>query len=555
MKLSQIFWVILAVALFLRVWTLGTPFTSDENPWPYAAADHSSSGFNFVIDRGFDKFIWTSPPLAPLAYRFFTWFIGVNEVTMRFLPLIIGLVNIWLTYLLARRIFDPKSAVFAASLMAVSFWHVLASFLIEHDSSILTLFWLLFFHSWLWFETTGKTKWLVWCGIVLGLALLTKLTGGLMLIALAIYLVWKHGSIKEPAITCAKILGIGLAVFAVFPILSLLIYPAYIKETLLHSGVLTLIPSLFSPIRIIIYLLLWATPLLTGLAILSLSELDKRARVLWCWAGATVLFYTLTKYLGAIDRYMAVMIPALCILGGRELAKRIEFKDIKKVLLIALPFLGFLIALNFIPSRWIEHNVYNYIVRAITFDWTFVFQFWGGGGPAFMTSFIPLGAGLALCIAALALFIYAVHSEKEKAIGRSFILFVAVALAFNLFIVQAFIVKEPYPDVGAVTKGIIAEIQNLPGPYYANDMNLAWYADKKADFYVIGDVYSDEQKEIDQLRGIIRRRGGTLIITDYPKHLKTDNIWQLAGECRLHKTFGSKEIILGYVFACEPHVV
>ncbi len=555
MRSYQIFWVILAVALFLRVWTLGTPFTSDENPWPYAAADHSNAGFNFVIDRGFDTFVWTSPPLAPLAYRFFTWFIGVNEITMRLLPLIIGLINIWLTYLLARKLFDPKSAVFAAGLMAVSFWHILASFLIEHDSSILTLFWLLFFHSWLLFETTRKTKWLFGCGIVLGLALLTKLTGGLMLIALAVYLVWKHGSLKEPAIACAKILGIGAAMFAVFPILSMLIYPAYIKETFIHAGVLTFIPSLFSPIRIIIYLLLWATPLLTGLALLSLFEPDKRARLLWCWAGAVILFYTLTKYFGAIDRYMAVMIPALCILGGRELAKRLEFRDLKKVLLIALPFLVLFILLNFIPSSWIEHNTATYIGKALTFDWAFIFQFWGSGGPAFMASFIPLGAGILLCLLSLALFVYAIHSEKEKAIQRSFVLFVAVALAFNLFIVQAFVTKEPYPDVGSATKGIIAEMKILPEPFYANDMNLAWYIDRKADFYVIGDVYTDEQKEVDQLSAIIQRRGGTLIITDYPKYLKTDPIWQLAGECKLQKTFGSKEIMLGYVFACPPHAI
>jgi hypothetical protein len=548
----QAFWIIICIAFLLRIWTISTPFTADENPWPYAAADHSKAGFNFVIDRGFDNFIWTSPPLAPLAYRFFTWFIGVNEITLRILPLIIGLINIWLTYLLARRIFDPKSAVFAAGLMAVSFWHVLASFLIEHDSSILTLFWLLFFYNWLNYETTGKTKSLAWCGIILGLALLTKLTGGLMLIALAVYLVWKHGSIKEPAITCAKILGIGAAVFGVFPILSLLFYPAYFKETILHSGVLTLIPSIFSPARIIIYLLLWATPLMAGLAILSLFEYDKRARLLWCWSGAVLGFYLLAKYMGAIDRYMAVMIPALCILGGRELAKRLEYKDLKKVLLIALPFLIFFIALNCIPSAWIEHNVLNYITRAITLDWAFVFQFWGGGGPAFMTSFIPLGAGLVLCIASFALFIYAMLSEKEKAISRSFVLFVAIALAFNLFIVQAFIVKEPYPDVGIITKEVAKDLQNLPGPIYANDMNIALYIKNTRDFYVIGDVFSDEQKEMDKLKSIIRNRGGTLAITDYPKHLKTDNIWQLAGLCRPIKTFGEKKMTIGYIFACQP---
>lgn len=553
MKQKQWFWIIIALAFLLRVWTLDAPFYGDENPWPYAAADHSFSGFNFFIQRPFDVFVWTSPPLAPLAYRFFTWFIGVSEVTMRLVPLIIGLINIWLTFLLARKLFDSRSALYSAGLMAVSFWHVLSSFMIEHDSSFLMLFWLLFFNGWVNYETTKRTRWLVCCGIVLGLALLTKLTGGLMLVALGIYLLWKHGTFKQPVITCAKILGIGSGIFLVFPIVSLLVNPDYLKETILHSGVLTIVPSLFTPVRMISYLLLWATPLLTGLALLSFWETDKRFRLFWSWAGVVVGFYFFTKYLGAIDRYMSVMIPALSVLGGRVLSVHLEPKRIKKVLFVVVPLLAVLVLLNLVRSAWIEHNISDYLTRALTLDWSFVFQFHGGGGPAFMTSFIPLGTGLFLCIVFFAWLVRALLKERPPVKRMAFLLFVSTAFAFNLFLVQAFIVKAPYPDVGAVTKEIVDYFnkEGFEGPVYANDMNLAWYFGREKDFYVIGDVYSDEKKEVGRLKAIIRNRGGTLIITDYPKHLKNDSIWELASACKLKKTFGTKKIMLGYVFACQ----
>jgi hypothetical protein len=437
--------------------------------------------------------------------------------------------------------------------MAVSFWHVLSSFLIEHDSSFLAMFWLLFFLSYSMYESRKEAKWLVAAGIVLGLALLTKLTGGLMLVVLGAYLVWEQRGLRLPAVVCAKILGIGLAVFAVFPLLSLLLYPAYFRETIVHAGVMTLVPSFFSPVRIIVYLLLWATPLLAGLAALSFFEPDRRARLLWCWCGIVVLFYIFARYLGAVDRYMAVMIPALAILAGRELSKRIEWQDIRQILAFVLPVLGLLVLANLVPSVWIEHDIGEYLRSALTLKWGFVFPFHGGGGPAFMTSFVPLGIGIVISLAAFAYLAYVIRNDEEHQ-KKAFIVFVAAALAFNLFLVQAFILGAPYPRIGDITKSMAGEIAagNLSKPHYVTDMNLAWYLGPGSDVYVVGDTYTDAPEEAERLAGIIRHRGGTFVITDFPKRLKADNVWQLAGLCRLHKTFGSRKMTLGYVFACAP---
>ncbi len=544
MNKNSVVLFLLLIAFLIRVVSIDNSFYGDENPWPYAAVDHSNYGFNFDIQRSHDSFIWTSPPLAPLIYRFFTWFIGVNEVTMRLVPLIFSLINIALTYLLARKLFGEKTALYSIIIMAISFWHIIASFLIEHDGSILMFFWLLFFIMFVDFEKTQKYKYLVWCGIILGLSLLTKLTGGLILISLGVYLLFKHKSIKSPLIICSRIFLIGILLFSIFPILSLIFYPSYFQTILAHSSRMTLIPALFSVFRVLIYLLLWATPLLFGLALISFFKRDKYG-LLWSWCLVVVLFAVFTNYVGAVDRYMSVMIPALCILGGNVL-KNFDIKNWKLVAVLALFFFSLFFVLNFIPSVWIEHDVGNYIYRAFILNWDFVFQFHGGSGPGFMASFIPLGVGIVL---SLLFFVWLVLSRFNKTI---LMIFVAIILSFNLFLVQAFIINHPYPDVGGTTYEIVNYVKenNLSKPFFVTDMNLGWYFNLTSDFYVIGDVYTDEVKEVEDIKAIIKERKGTLIITDYPKRLKIDVVWELSKECSLKKTFDSKNIALGHIFIC-----
>jgi 4-amino-4-deoxy-L-arabinose transferase-like glycosyltransferase len=593
---------ILILAAFLRVWNMNAPFYSDELPWPYAAADHTHAGFNFIITiPGLtnNTFIWTSPPLAPLLYRFFTWSIGVTAFTMRLLPFILGLVNIVLTYVLAKKLFGRKPAVFAALIMALSFWHVLASFLIEHDSSILMFFWLLFFNAYLHYENAANHKqkqwWLITCGIILGLGLLTKMTAGLMLIALGVYLLLRHRSFKEPFFTCIKILSIGISIFLLFPILSFIFNPAYFQETIAHSEVLTLMPSLFSPLRIIIYLLLWATPFLVGTALFSMQFIQKQhvsnstnyaskeknssKNMLWTWMFTIIIFYVFSKYIAAIDRYMAVIIPPLAILGGYALnSLHFSKKEWKKISIISAVFLAVLIGLNFIHSNWITHDTAQYIRNALHFKWNFIFAFHGDAGPAFMTSFMPLGVGLLACSVAFIVCIVAhlipIRSAKNQLSKNSaknkqrfmqsmLIICIAVSLGFNLFIVQAFIIKEPYANPGKVTNEMVQYLDmriasENPHSIYLTNLNIAWYLDqntKNVSYYAIGDLYTDSNEEANAIQQNIFaevKQGlhPLVVITDYPKRFSDDNVWKIANICTLEKTFSDKGMTLGYVYRC-----
>ena len=570
MKINYQLVLIIVLAVFLRAWNVDSVFYSDELPWPYAAADHSHAGFNFIIDLPGEAFPWTSPPLAPLLYRLFSWPVEVSHVTLRLLPLILGIVNILLAYRLARKLFDERTALVAAFIMSISFWHVIESFLVEHDGSILMLFWLLFFNIYLDYERSGKKSLVIWLGIILGLALLTKLTGALVMIALAAYLIWKNWEnirtwqikkLREPFFLLLKSFLIGIGIFLVFPILSYLISPSYLSQTFGHSEVLTWHPTVPSIARILAYLALWATPMLAGIAVLSVfgKKISKKIKtqkyaLLWSWILTVIVFYSFTRYLGAIDRYMSVIIPPLCILAGIAVS-RIEGKKLKVMAIASAILIEMFIALNTVPSEWIAHDASEYARRAASFDWLFIFQFHGSGGPAFMSSFLPIGIALLLCAA---LFVGVIASRNKKIASWLLVFFISSSLAFNIFLVETFIIKSPYPDASDGTKSIISYInENRPAAerIYMTDRNIAWYIRESypgediVQFYQpIGDKYTDTQEEIAMISQNIQ--GSVVIISNYPKRPSDDNVWKVSEGCSLVMTAEERGYALGYVYRC-----
>ena len=548
MKIKWSYYIIaiFVIAILLRIFTLSSPFYSDENLWPYYAIDHSNHGFNFVIKGGpIDGYVWPSPPLSALSYRFFTWYIGVSEFTLRLLPFLIGLVNIFLTYLLAKKLFDKKVALIASFIMAISFWHIISSFLIEHDGSFLMLYWLLFFNSYFKFEETKNKKWLFISGLCGGLALLTKITGFLIFLVFAIYLLFKYKSIKKLFNIGITPLISSLVIFSIYPIVSFFTgYSKLLSASAQHGNVLTLMPDIFAIPRIIIYLALWATTLLSGIALTSffIKESDKKIvsskKFLYIWSLVVIIFYIFTKYLGAVDRYMSVAIPALCILSGYAISKFSEKKDMKKISIISISFFILLVILNFLGGKWIAHDILDYIKMALTLNWNFLFQFNGGTGPTFITSFFPLGIGLLVTGITLILTLFFMIRKNQYA-KSIFIIFFAVSLAFNLFLVQAFILKYPYPDIGKNTYEAIDFVNNKNySSIYSPNINVAWYLNKDKSFTLLDNTTSPIRKD------------SLVIIDNYPKRRDNDFVWDYVKNCEIIKSIGKDKIRTYLIYKC-----
>ncbi len=91
---------------------------------------------------------------------------GLNEFSTRLPNAIIGTLVIFATYLLAKRIFDYKVALFAALLIAISPWHISLS-RGAFEANLTTFF--LPFGVWAYFEGLKNRKWMSLAVLALGL--------------------------------------------------------------------------------------------------------------------------------------------------------------------------------------------------------------------------------------------------------------------------------------------------------------------------------------------------------------------------------------------------
>ncbi|MFA5126637.1 MAG: glycosyltransferase family 39 protein [Patescibacteria group bacterium] len=114
----------------------------------------------------------------------------VSLLAVRFWPALYGLVSIYLLYLIAKRLFNNRVAWLAAILLAVNNLHVWVSRLALQESlSIL----LILLGVWLFLKSVENKKYFYVWGIVLGLALMTKLTTIVLLPVFFTYLIiWRR---------------------------------------------------------------------------------------------------------------------------------------------------------------------------------------------------------------------------------------------------------------------------------------------------------------------------------------------------------------------------
>lgn len=124
---------IIMLAIFLRFWKLDSMpigFNDDEAAFGYDAYS--------VLKTGRDE--WAKVAF-PTFESFGDWklvgylyptvlselFFGKNVFAVRFPSALIGVLAVISTYLLAKKLFDQKTALFAAFLLAINPWHIIAS--------------------------------------------------------------------------------------------------------------------------------------------------------------------------------------------------------------------------------------------------------------------------------------------------------------------------------------------------------------------------------------------------------------------------------------------
>jgi len=315
-------WVALAaivgVAGWLRMWQLGAVgFNTDEAVYVGQAAAIAN-------DPALEPFF----PLFrahPLLYQFMLAAVfsvtGIEDVAARTASVGVGLVTVWLVYLVGKLLYGRPVGVIAALFMAVMPYHVVVTRQVLLDGPM-TLFATLALYAIAKFASTQQPAWLYASGAAMGLTFLAKETGAVLLGAIYAVLALSP-SIAVRIRDLALSVGAFVGVIAAFPLaLALagagshstaqqyLVWQLFRRPN--HDGafyLLTVPPAIGVFVLIAAVVGLWLTR----------REIDWRQRLLVAWIVVVVAFFQLWPVKGF--QYLLPAAPAVAVLAALGVLK------------------------------------------------------------------------------------------------------------------------------------------------------------------------------------------------------------------------------------------
>lgn len=174
---------------------LNLGYDLSNNPFDYSVENNGWSDF---IPSGGDKnYAWPKmgfrPPLLPY---FLAIFYALNlGFLIKFLLPLIGVLTIFLVYLLGKEMFDKKAGLISAAIISLIPIHATFSGRILNDVFVTLFITLAFLFFWKGFERGNKKYKVLW-GIFLGLGLLTRYTMLWIIPIFPIYLWIKNKSLS-----------------------------------------------------------------------------------------------------------------------------------------------------------------------------------------------------------------------------------------------------------------------------------------------------------------------------------------------------------------------
>ncbi len=491
------------------------------------------------------------PPLVVWLNMLFTALFGLETFVLRLVPLIFSILTLLLIHKTATYLYNKKTGLIAVALATFMYYPTQAALQVG-DEGILAFFFLLAVFSFLKYSELKSKRWLFSTTISIGLALLIKETAFLLFPILFLYNLFNNhkGNFYRGLRSAIKLITIilllSLIIFAIYPIISI-----YSKETgtiAIKSleTLSTFINPRFSFVPLAIFLF-WLTPLFIGLILLSFKEtITKKELVLVIWLIASLVFYLFFVTRGDHTRYFINILPPAILLSSKALAKiRFDKKEVLIFLIVLILWLSFLFFISSNNFRYIPRNTDNYLQELKSLKTDFVFPYTGSAGPLFI---IPFNV-LLYSFAFPALFFLVFWFKKIKL----FILFfLAISLAFNLFLVQEFLLHTTQADPSEIIYQMsdYYKTENLSKPVYANNAALLFYIEPdyliKKDFYSVG-LYGERAAKLKEL---LKDNGGVVLLLDYPTMPRDNLLWEILNKCTLVKRFQSDEVTLGYTFTC-----
>jgi 4-amino-4-deoxy-L-arabinose transferase-like glycosyltransferase len=327
---------ILVLALLLRLWGIksGLPYVYDTDedqhfvPHAIALLGHEGNPNYFDNPPAYSYLLAIVYELyfggrAALSHAF-----AVNPtevwVIARVITALLGVLAVWLLYLIAQRLFDRRVALLSAALMAVAFLPVFYAKLALNDVPTLVPLELA-----LWGAAgilrDGRRRHYAIAGLGLGIAAATKYTGGITILPLATAIVLRdRGDRRALLRNTALAGGTAILAFVVCDPYSLLAFTAF-KAGLAHQGAESAAASgklgLTHGSGVLYYLwtATWGVGWVPAIAaVLAIPWLYLRERRLLAFFLPALVVYLL--FMGLQGRYfgrwLMPVVPIICVLAA-----------------------------------------------------------------------------------------------------------------------------------------------------------------------------------------------------------------------------------------------
>lgn len=551
MKLKSLknhFLYVIVAGFILRILSVSHSISRDE-VWPKRVI--SSMDFSTIFfAKGAGH-----PPFYIWMNWLFSLILGISVETFRFTSLVFGMLSIMLTYLIVKKQFNKKTALFSTIIIAFSAWHVIfASTQIHIDGPFLTFLYLLMIYLFLKFEENKSTKTLFFLGLIFGLTILTKFSAIIFIAAIYAYYLYKTRSFKSTVKPFSIIAGMGILILAVFTILQNIFYKASISSLagfyIFRKVDLTLIQKAQALLLEISLAYIFGLVFFLMLLILFFKNFRQKLKpahiIYYSWILNVVIFhfFVLVGYTRSFERYLVVLIVPIAVLFADYLQKfKLTRKNFYSIIILGISFLGLFFGINASGGEIIPLEPKEvYIHKLVSFDWDFYIPIVGNAGPTgFYLSFLTLFvASLLAGILTLSILFF----KKMKYLKIAMILFLALALGYNLFLIEEHSFSLSAPNVNSATERFVSyATDNIPQKshiYTLNDMVLIDYFDNSAQLK-IGEIKT-EWKNFE------------LLINNFPKYAysaeERDFIEQ---NCALkHEETDKKETIF-YHYSCTTY--
>lgn len=448
---------LLLLFVLVRLPGLSTPYHQDEFKTAIATETSLAKASAFL----------THPPMTALLYRADAIIFGGEN--MRAMPLLFGLISAILLFVVVRRRFDERAALWSVFLYAVSFYGVWSSLMLDTDGAILptlSLSALYCYDRVREIDSEHPKRWLSLLVLLLIIGLLVKLSFILVIGALVADFLFE----KRKELTAERLFyygAIGAAVLVLVAVAFMLIKllnPAFSVGGMVSHALYYVRWSGRSYLQIIIQSLkavFYLSPLiLVPLLFVSKDILRKAMPFLWYLGLGFVFYFVLFDFShGALDKYLMFTIIPLCVLSGAILSKlftSFSWRDHVPRIIAGVATSVALIALMFIPPEVVAlYPKTLWFSRVIHWNWNLLTPFNGGSGPVgFYMSFLVIA--ISFLVAGVTAF--AGRLKKSFATG-ALVIILFVGVAYNVAFIEEFSFGKMYGSVEDVLNPAVAYLK------------------------------------------------------------------------------------------------